>query len=505
MGGRETAASVLGIDVGTTHCKAAVYGLDGRRFSFTSVPTPTRRDAAGNPYFDPEEIWETVAHLASGALARRTVAAVGVAGMAEAGLLVDRAGGHPCSEIIPWYDPRSTAQAIRIAEVESSRTGYQRSGLYPSFKYGIPKILWLRDHDPDVVSGTVWLSVPDYVVYRFTGCVGTDPTLAARTYAYDLRVGDWDHDWIERLGLSPAMFAPVRSSGVPVGGVTPGAAGKSHVAAGTPVAVSGHDHLCALLGVGIVDSGPVLDSMGTAESLIGVLDRFEVRSYESGLTVAPHVLPGRYCWLGGLPASGGSLEWLRGQLGDSELSYDEMQQLAAGVGTNPTGIIYFPYLAGSGAPWHDQRVRGAFVGLSAQHQRGHLVRAVLEGTAYETRSIQQAAEWLTGQIAPEVVTVGGGARNREWLQIKADVTRKRHLVPRDGEAAVRGAALTAAIGSGLLSVGDLSGPGAADVIEPDHARSREYALLHEHEYLRLQGPLRGGESARTTAPSLAHG
>jgi sugar (pentulose or hexulose) kinase len=423
---------------------------------------------------------------------------VGVGGMAEAGLLVDRKTGSPRSEIIPWYDPRSTPQTDTIGSLEPVERGYRRSGLHLSFKYSLSKIMWLAERDPEVLRDAVWLSVPDYLVFRLTGAMATDPTLAARTYAFDLFAGRWDEDWIGRVGLDPALFPRLRPSGFPAGEVSAEAAAACRLAAGTPVAVSGHDHLCALLGAGIVEAGPVLDSMGTAESLLGVLSHVSGDAFASGLTIAPHVLAGRYCWLGGLPASGGSVEWIRRQLSEQPLPYGEVERLARGAGPRPTRIIYFPYLTGSGAPWHDAHVRAAFLGLRMDHTRGHVIRGVLEGTAFETRSMQHAAEGLTGSGLTEVVTVGGGTRNREWLQIKADVTGKRHLVPEDEEAVVRGAAYTAAVGARMLDLEALPSLTMAATIEPNPERFAEYQTLYE-EYRRFQGPLH-----RRDAPLEAH-
>lgn len=503
MGERRSAVNILGVDVGTTHCKAAAYALAGNRLAFSSGPTPTQQDAAGHPYIDPELLWAYVAALIHDAARAAVPKVIGVAGMAEAGLLLDRGTGEPRSEIVPWYDPRSALQASRMEEIESSESGFRRSGLHPSFKYGLAKILWLRDRDSAAPRDAVWLSVPDYIVYRLTGRMVTDPTLAARTYAYCVSEGHWDDAWLGRLRLDSSMFPEVRPSGVPAGRCEGTVAKKVGLPPGATVAVCGHDHLCALIGAGITEEGAVLDSMGTAESLMGVIPHWPDGAYQSGLTVAPSVVPGRYCWLGGLPASGGSIEWLRTQLGEKPVSYEELERLAVAVGSQPTGIVYFPYLSGSGAPSHDQNVRAAFVGLGAEHGRGDLIRAVMEGTAYQTLAIQRAAELLTGSPAAHVVTVGGGTRSAAWLQIKADVTGKRHLVPGDEEAAVRGAAWAAAIGSDLLDLASLPRATMARALEPNPDRHVSYVELYERDFLPMQPALRSLAGSPPSAPSLS--
>ncbi len=494
--------ALLGVDIGTTHCKAGTFDLAGAEIRIASRATPTGRTAEGHPYHDPEALWGAVIAVIQEVLPaapERRVEVVGVAGMAEAGLLVDAADGAPLTEIIPWFDPRSTKQMETIGRESDPWSLFRRSGLRPSFKYGLSKILWLRQHSPAITSGAVWLSVPDYIVYKLTGRMATDPTLAARTYVYDLAEGAWDAAWIRHFDLDTALFPEVHASGSPAGNVTELAARATGLTMGTPVAVSGHDHICTLLAAGITAPGPVLDSIGTAESVLGVLDRLQLdqAAFESGLTIAPHVLGGLWCWQGGAPSAGGSIEWLRAQLGEEPLSYDRLDELLRQVDLEPGDVLYVPYLAGSGSPVHNLHVRAAFAGLSASHGRADLVKAVLEGTAYEFESIRRAAEKLTGVPIREVIVAGGGARNSRWLQIRADVSNCACRTVSLPDATVLGAALTAALGCGLL--GDLAG--VADINHryrdgrhtfiPDADRHIQYRHLYQSHYEPFQAFLRG--------------
>lgn len=494
--------ALLGVDIGTTHCKAGIFDLAGGVIRIASRPTPTGRTAEGHPYHDPEALWGAVIAVIQEVLPaapERRVEVVGVAGMAEAGLLVDAADGAPRTEIIPWFDPRSTKQMETIGRESDPWSLFRRSGLRPSFKYGLSKILWLRQRSPAITSGAVWLSVPDYIVYKLTGRMATDPTLAARTYVYDLAEGAWDAAWIRHFDLDTALFPEVHASGSPAGNVTELAARATGLTMGTPVAVSGHDHICTLLAAGITAPGPVLDSIGTAESVLGVLDRLQLdqAAFESGLTIAPHVLGGLWCWQGGAPSAGGSIEWLRAQLGEEPLSYDRLDELLRQVDLEPGDVLYVPYLAGSGSPVHNLHVRAAFAGLSASHGRADLVKAVLEGTAYEFESIRRAAEKLTGVPIREVIVAGGGARNSRWLQIRADVSNCACRTVSLPDATVLGAALTAALGCGLL--GDLAG--VADINHryrdgrhtfiPDADRHIQYRHLYQSHYEPFQAFLRG--------------
>lgn len=485
--------AMLGIDLGTTHCKAGLFRADGSVVRIAARPTPLGRDRGGHPYHEAAALWDAVAEAvreATDGVDAVRVEAIGVAGMAEAGLLVDRHTGRPRTEIVPWFDPRSTAQAETIAGVSDAREQFRRTGLRPSFKYGLSKILWLREREPDVVEGATWLSVPDYLVFRLTGRMVTDPTLAARTYAYDIASRQWDPDWIRSFGLDHELFPDVLPSGAPAGRIETDIASALGLPHAVTAAVAGHDHISALPAAGIQHPGRVLDSVGTAESVLGVLPpgAWDETAFESGLTIVPHVLSDRFCWLGGTPAAGGSIEWLRAQLGEVPVPYDRLEELAREAGPEPTGILWFPYLSGSGAPVHDLHVRAALIGLRQEHGRGHLVRAVLEGTSYEFESIRRAAESLSRAPIAELVQVGGGARNRQWVAIKAAVSNCVCVLPALPDATLLGAAMLAAAGNGSLDPSGMAAIAAAyseagDRVEPDPALHHAYQHIFEEKYV----------------------
>lgn len=485
---------LLGIDIGTTHCKAALVGPEGEVVATVSRATPRVTDAEGYPVLDPEQLWRVVAGLVAEVTAGRRVRVVGITGMAEAGLLTDAVTGTARTAIIPWFDPRPVRQAAQIEERDTLSRLFARSGLRPSVKYGLAKILWLRAQQPALTRGARWLSVPDWIALRLTGVSATDLTLAARTYACDLRTARWDEEWLARFDLSAALFPPIVPSGAVMGTVNEAGHSAAGLDTGTPVALCGHDHLCALLAAGIFAPGAVLDSMGTAETLIGVLPTLDLgpEALRTGLAIVPHVLSGRWCWLGGLPSSGGAVEWLRAQWG--EVSYAEFERLAAGAGPGPSGVVFLPYLQGRGAPEPNSAARGAFLGLSAGTSRGQLARAVLEGSAFEIEGMRQAAEPLAGAVE-RVVAVGGGVRNRTWLEIKAAVSGLVHHVPHLEEAAAQGAALLAGLSSGagptmdtLVTATARYSASGIDVF-PDLAANQQYRRVFDTQYRPLSTAL----------------
>jgi xylulokinase len=505
----QSRAAILAIDIGTTHCKAGLLAEEAGAFRLArvaSLPMVSAHAPQGHFYYDPEAVWAAVAGAIrqvcrGGPEASDAVAAIGIASMAETGLLVDRKTGAPRTPLIPWFDPSATPQAEaldrRIAREGDPALRFYRSGLRPGFKCSLVKLLWLREREPEIVAGAVWLSVADWVAYRLTGEMATDFSLAGRTYAFRIDRRAWDEDWLCSLGLEPGLFPPAGPSGLPVGRMR--AAEALPLEPGIPVAIAGHDHVCGAFAAGAVSPGRVFDSMGTAEALTGALEWRELgqKEYTSGLMYGCHTARDRLYWMGGLSASGGSVEWLRSILGQPPLTYADLEALLqAGPPDDrlPTGILYFPYLSGSGSPHSDLRVRGAFVGLDASHGRSDLLKAVLEGAAYEMEFIRRAAEQATGARIDTIAASGGGTRLRRWMQIKADISGCRIEVLPFSEATLAGAALLAGWGCGVFAseaeaIGSL-GDQEAEVFVPDAARHQAYRDLYEQGYLKLQQPLR---------------
>ena len=490
-------ATILAVDIGTTHCKAGLFALNGTALKIATRPMVTHRAPTGEAYFDPESLWET----ASAVIRRATdsagpIAAIGIASMAETGLFVDRHTGTARSFFVPWFDTAAQSQADLIRRQSDPLERYLKTGLRVSFKCSLAKILWLCARDESLLKDAIWLSSADYIAYRLTGKYATDCSLAGYTFAFRVDKRVWDVDWLREWGLDPDLFPSANPSGTPVGTVCSDVAASLELPAGIPVAVCGHDHATAAFAMNVTSPGRVFDSMGTAETLIGALPERTLTQDDfcSGLIYGCHVAAGRGYWLGSLSASGGSVEWLRTQLGQKRLSYNQIDALTAGARPEPTGILYFPYLLGSGPPHTDPLVRGAFVGLSSSHGRSDLLKAVLEGTAYEVEFIRQAGEHITGQSIPALVTAGGGTRNRAWLQIKADVSGCRIEASAEPEATLLGASLVAGIGTGLYAseteafAGLRTNP--VDVFVPDPERHAVYRRLFEQGYLLLQKALR---------------
>jgi xylulokinase len=414
--------------------------------------------------------------------------------MAETGLLLDRRTGKPRTPFIPYFEAAASSQGERLAE-NADPDRFRKTGIWPTFKVSLAKILWFREREGIPLNGAVWLSAADYIAYRLTGQLGTDYSLAGRTYAFRIDEKDWDPGHLADFGLSVDLFPPTRPSGYPLGEVSGGSARETGLLDGIPVAVSGHDHVCGAFAVGAVQPGRAIDSMGTAESFLGpaVSSTIGEREYQSGLSFRCHTAHDRLYWMGGFSTSGGSVEWLRSLLADPPLSFAELDALMNETGSEPGRILFFPYLAGSGSPHTDARVRGAFLGLDLSHTRADLVRAVYEGTAYEMEIVRQAAGLANQSGIERFVAAGGGTKHTAWLQIKADVSGCPIEISAASEATLLGAALLAGVGCGVYASQEQALKSAVPkiqrVVNPSADRHRIYQDLYQ-QYVAYQAPLR---------------
>jgi sugar (pentulose or hexulose) kinase len=490
---------LLSLDLGTTHTKAGLFAEDGHIHKTASRKIVAHQGPSASTYFDPGELWAAVVELIR-EITQGThpgeIAAIGITSMAETGLLIDNQTGEPRTQLIPWFDDSAATQVRLLEAVDDPQERFCRTGIRPNFKSSLAKILWLRQENPELLQAATWLSTADFIAYKLSGEISTDYSLAGRTYAFNINSNTWDSEWLQAFHLPPELFPPAVESGHPIGILTQEAGSSTGLSPGIPIAISGHDHVCAAFAILGDERGKVFDSMGTAEALIGILDKDKlgVEEYDSGLVFGRYVSGNGFYWMGGMSASGGSLEWVRSILGDPALSYAQMEAILSNASPGPSGIIYFPYLSGSGSPHTDIYARGAFVGLKTTHQRADLVKAILEGTAFEAEFIRQAAEKFLGVGISSIAASGGGTRIQDWMQIKADVFGCPIEVHSTSEASLLGATLLAGLGIGLYPDAN-SAISAVQRIPECFYQFREsyhrvYHDLYQQGFIPLQNPLR---------------
>ncbi|TCP29462.1 xylulokinase [Scopulibacillus darangshiensis] len=479
---------LLSIDVGTTHIKAGLYRFDGTLTHIAREKTPYQKDEQGYPVIDPAHLWQNVAGLIKELLRNNddiTIAAIGVASMAETGVFVDRKTGKEKTAFIPWFSQCSTREAAWIEQQTDPFEQFVTTGLHNSYKYGLPKMLWLKGRDSQIDNGAVWLSAADYIVYKLTGEEVTDYTLAARTYAFQIYEKRWHTKLLSHFGVNVSPFPRTLPSGE-LAGLTKDWHAKLGLSKGIPVAVAGHDHVCAAMAIGAVTPGKVYASSGTAETLIGICEKGKLgkKEYQSGLTFGNHLKDGLSFWMGNIPNSGGAIEWIRDILDEKQLTYQSMSALLNELKEIPTGILFFPYLSGSGAPHNNAASKGAFIGLERGHERAHLMKAVLEGTSFQLRTIKETAAFITGQSWKDLIIVGGGTNNVHWMAIKANVLNCMLSVPNVEEATLLGAAMIAGERLGFCKADEIHQNISGDmkVYKPEKTVATDYNNIYLNGY-----------------------
>jgi xylulokinase len=490
---------LIGLDIGTTNIKAAAFAADGRPVAAASVQTPTTRLPDGGAEYDPEAVWQGAATVLSQvvqALGAQTVRAVGICSMAEAGSFVDEAG-RPLGPAISWFDLRTRPQAERLRQEIGDQELFRVTGQSIQTKWSLLKMLWWRENRPDLFHrASRWLCMMDWIIYRLTGEQVTDPSLACRTLALDMRQGTtvWATDLLARVGVPASLMPRIIPSGAVAGTVLPGPAAETGLPAGTPVVTGGHDHPVASLAAGVTGPGTMLDSTGTAEAVIGATPapRLDQEALASGITNSPLPPPGLFGLQGGLNASGGSLEWFKRQFAP-DLEYGDLVELARSAGDGPTGIVFLPHLAGAGAPQVDPASRGAFAGLHYGTGRAQLVKAVLEGTVCEVRMMVDAMVRLTGRPFETVIVTGGHTRNPVWMQLRADIFGRPVIPSTVEDATLLGCALLAGTATGLYrdlrEAVALAGGRTGEPILPRPGLTERYGAWFTEVYSRVHAQL----------------
>ena len=325
----------------------------------------------------------------------------------------------------------------------------------------------------------------DFIAWKLTGRFVTEPGFAARTYVYDIRKKDWDTERIREYGLEPENFPEVVPSGSTVGFWREN--GRK-----IPVAIAGHDHICAAFGLLYHDESGICDSAGTSETYVGRLREDAAFSWETGMLYGPFV-DGGYFFMANVPSSGHSVEWFRTRLQTGELSYETMNAQLEKLEKGPTGILYYPYLTGMGSPWYEASMRGTIFGIREETDGFTVLKGIMEGIQYQSAWLLDILQRKHGLEAERIFCAGGSVNNRVLMQIKSDVLDKTVIAPEMPEATLVGAAaLFLKKNVGEEKAGQFTGAAFSkrEVYAPDRERSGEYRRIWKERYLPMTEILR---------------
>ena len=441
----------LGIDASTTATKALLMHADGEVLGVASseytyeTPQPLWSEQ------HPDLWWQaTVAGtrqvLAQTQVDPADVQGVGLTGQMHGLVLLD-AAGEVLRPAILWNDQRTGAQCDEIRRRLGKARLIQLTGNDALTGFTAPKILWVREHEPEVYARAAHILLPkDYVRYRLTGQFATDKAGGAGTLLFDVKARDWSPEVLDALDI-PADWLPQTHEGPEVTGViSVEAAEATGLKVGTPVVGGGGDQAAQAVGVGAVEPGIVALTLGTSGVVFASTGEPFVEP-EGRLHAFCHAVPGRWHLMGVMLSAAGSLRWYRDTLAPG-VDFDALLAPAGDVPPGSEGLLFLPYLTGERTPHPDPLARGAFVGLTVRHTQEHLTRAVLEGVAFGLRDSFELIKSVGLAEIRQVRVSGGGARSALWRQILADVLNVELVTVNATEGAAYGAALLAATGAG---------------------------------------------------------
>jgi sugar (pentulose or hexulose) kinase len=485
-------APLLGIDVGTSSLKAVLFDEGLRPLASARREYPTRYPGPACAEQDPED-WDRALCDATRELLERTgtrparIAAVGIAGMSSLALPVDGAG-TPLRPAMIWLDRRARAQAERgRAGFEARQVAVSGNRCDPSCF--APKVAWIREHEPAVYArAAAFLHCNAFLVQRLTGAFTMDVSEAGLSLVCDIRSGGYSDELVRAWGLDPRKLPGVAGCTAIAGRVTPAAAARTGLAAGTPVIAGAMDNVAATVGLGLRDDGDGYIAAGTVVN-VGVMSD---RPATGGVGLVYHAgVEDRWLLNGGADAAGAGMPWLRAVLDDTDVS--ALSALGAGVTDGDQPLVFLPYLGGQRAPLWNDAAAGVLLGITPATERRHLARAVMEGVALAARHV---FEQLGARRPVRTALTGGITHSRAWTQLMADATGLRLAVCDQAEVSTVGAAALAGVGVGLHRTAQEAAArvpkGAA--IEPDPGRAAHYDALYA-VFLEAYAGVRGALAA----------
>lgn len=456
--------TILAFDLGTGGNKASLHDAEGHILASSFVAYETEYPRAGWHEQRPDDWWRSVVESTRRLFVdrpadARSVRAIAISGHSLGCVPLDRAGEVLRRATPIWSDRRPEEQARRFFERVDPARWYRLTGNgFPAAHYTLFKVLWYRDHEPEMFRRTAKIvGTKDYVNFRLTGRIATDFSYASGLGAYDLLGWRYSDELLAAADLPPTLFPEIVPSTAELGPLTREAAESLGLPPGIPVACGGVDNSCMALGARNIEEGRLYASLGSS-MWIAASSHQPLLDDESKPYVFTHVVPGMFTSALAIFSGGSSLRWVRDQL-CRELSaraeaegIDPYERMTAEAEQSPPGaknLLFYPSLAGGSALEPSPNVRGAFLGLDLGHTRADMLRATMEGIALNLRVALDGLRRL-GKVASEMVAVGGASRSSLWRQVLADALEIDILKTNVGqEAGSLGAAAIAAVACGL--------------------------------------------------------
>ncbi len=453
---------LVGVDLGTTGCRAIIYDLLGCEVATSYVEYPVSTPQPGWAEQDPEMWWNAVLQTLGDAVGKAKlnpgdVEGVGVTGQQPSPVFVT-ADGSSLGPSLIWMDQRTTAECEEIEQALGAARVYQITGLRLDTIYAASKILWVRRHWPDAYQRAhKILLAKDFLLQRLTGSFVSDYATSGSTMLLDIRKLAWSDDVLRALEIPKEKLPEPRLSTDAAGPLLPNVAKEVGLLAGTPVYICAGDTTAQAVGTRVVIPGETCTVIGTSCDVVTCTEA-PVTDPSRRFGCYPHAVAGRYVTIAGANGGGVTLRWFRDAFCGLETesasrlglgAYLLMDLEAEHTSPGSDGIVFLPYLMGERAPVYDPLAQGVFFGISLRHRRAHFIRSIMEGVACSIRHRVEISE-AQGIGIPLIYIAGGGGNSALWRQIVADVTGKPNEALQVSESTCMGAVILAGVGAGLF-------------------------------------------------------
>lgn len=465
---------LMGLDISTTGAKALIIDETGKVIASQNSPQPISQPKPLWSEQHPQDWWDGIAAsiraaLETANLKGEQIAAIGLTGQMH-GLTMLNAQGNVLRPAMLWNDQRTQKQCDEITEKIGFSRLIELTGNRALTGFTAPKILWVRENEPDVYNQTAHILLPkDYIRFRLTGDYASEVSDSAGTSLFNVAQRTWSDEVVEALGIPHEWLPKIYEGTEQTGVVSTEAAQLTGLKAGTPVIGGGGDQAAGAVGMGAVEPRIIGVTVGTSGVVFAPLAQYAYEP-EGRLHAFCHAVPGQWHFMGVMLSAAGCLQWYRDTLA-VDTGFDKLLAEAVNVPAGSEGLYFMPYLTGERTPHPDPLARGAFIGLTTRHTRGHMTRAVLEGVAY---GLKDSFTLIANAGIPDNLEVrisGGGAKSPVWQQIIADIFNAPLVNVNTTEGAAFGAALLAAVGAGVygdvasacqhtIETGDVVQPGA---------------------------------------------
>ncbi|HBB62051.1 MAG TPA: carbohydrate kinase [Lachnospiraceae bacterium] len=446
-----------GLDIGTTGCKLTVFDENGKFLdkAYRSYPS---RHGVGEHEIDASYIWEAVQEVMK-EIARKypDLFGFGITSFGETFVMTDEEGKPLCPSML-YTDPRGEEETEKLIQVAGDGKKIAAvTGLKPHSMYSLPKIMWMKEHRPDIYRKTEHIFlIADYIIYMLTGVRKIDYSLATRTMAFDIRHLTWSKTLLNAAGVDASLLSePVRTGSV-AGTLRREIAEQTGFSEDLKIISVGHDQIACTIGGGAFDSSTAVDGAGTVECMNPVYDSLPdpEAMYRGNFAVVPYVIPGKYICYAFSYTGGALISWCVDTLAKQEKYAaaalgKSVNQILEGDYREPTGILVLPHFAGAATPYMDSGSKGAILGLTIGNTVSDIYRACMEGVVYEM-AVNMEYLNATGTHFERMYATGGGARSSVWMQMKADVLNVPFTALQTKDAGTVGSAMLTGIAAGLF-------------------------------------------------------